>query len=617
MLLLAATSIAQTILGQYPELVPLIPEPVSIIKTGGTITLPQKIVISYADKRLAFTAGYLKDRVSTYTGKAVQVQYTGEKESLSQGTLVLSISRTIEQPEGYRLKIEKRKIIIEGINPQGIFYGVQSLNQLLFNCKNARGKITLPCMEIFDYPRFSWRGLHLDVGRHFFDKEFIRKYIDILALHKMNTLHWHLVDDQGWRIEIKKYPKLTAVGAWRVNHEDMPWNSRPDQKPGEQATYGGFYTQQEIKEIVAYAAQRFITVVPEIEMPAHVTSALAAYPEYSCRQVPLTVPSGGVWPITNIYCAGNDSTFLFIQDILTEVLDLFPSKYIHIGGDEADKTEWRQCSKCQARIKTEMLKDENELQSYFVRRIGKFLTEKQRILIGWDEILEGGLAENATVMSWRGTEGGIDAARMKHNVVMTPGTHCYFDHYQSLDIDIEPEAIGGFTDLSKVYSFEPVPEILTDDESRYILGAQGNVWTEYMLSGNHVEYMILPRATAIAEVLWTPVEKKDYNDFLQRLKNQLNLLTFNGINYYLPTVDGLIKNRVFNDTARVELRNPFGFGDIRYTLDGSEPGQASSRYKKPFFLKKSTTVKAAVFLANGRSGKVKTAQYTKQESLEE
>jgi len=467
-------------------------------------------------------------------------------------------------------------------------------------------------MQISDYPRFSWRGLHLDVSRHFHDKEFIKKYIDLLALFKMNTFHWHLVDDQGWRVEIKKYPRLTEIGAWRVDHEDLPWNSRPEQKPGEKATIGGFYKQDDIREIVAYAAQRFITIVPEIEMPAHVSSALAAYPEYSCRQVPISVPSGGIWPCTNIYCAGNDSTFLFLQDVLTEVMDLFPSKIIHVGGDEAEKTEWKRCPRCQARIRDEKLKDENELQSYFIRRIDKFLTEKGRILIGWDEILEGGLAENATVMSWRGTEGGIDAARQGHNVVMTPVTHCYFDYYQSLDKEIEPLAFGEFTSLEKVYSFEPVPEVLTTDEAKHILGAQGNAWTEYMPASSHVEYMILPRAIALSEVAWSPATQKDYGWFLGRLENQLNLLHKKGYNYFVPAVDSLPDTTNFTGTVRVELTNPYPFGEIRYTTDGSEPSATSIRFTEPVVLNQSTVIKAALFMKNGRSGKVKTGKYIKK-----
>jgi hexosaminidase len=313
------------------------------------------------------------------------------------------------KPEEYLLTVEKKKVTLTAGTAGGLFRGIQTLRQLfppqIFGTEPVESvKWLAPCVTVSDYPRFEWRGMHLDVSRHFFDKDYIKRYIDILAMHRMNVFHWHLVDDQGWRIEIKKYPKLTEVGAWRVDREDKPWDSREPQKPGEKATYGGFYTQDEIREIVAYAAEKHITVVPEIEMPAHVGSALAAYPEYSCTGGPFTVPPGGVWPITDIYCAGKEETFAFLEDILTEVMELFPSEYIHIGGDEADKTEWKRCPDCQARIRNEGLKDEHELQSYFVKRIERFLNSRGRKLIGWDEILQGGLAPEATVMSWQGFE---------------------------------------------------------------------------------------------------------------------------------------------------------------------------------------------------------------------
>jgi len=337
--------------------------------------------------------------------------------------------------EAYSLEVQKDRIQIKASKPAGFFYAMQTLRQLLpaeieNSTKQEKVEWLVPVISISDSPAFKWRGYLFDVVRHFFPKQDVFKMIDNIALHKFNILHLHLVDDQGWRIEIKKYPRLTEIGAWRVDREDKNWNSRPKQEPGEKATYGGFYTQQDIKEIVAYARSRYITVVPEIEMPAHVTSALAAYPQYSCKGGPFTVPSGGVWPITDIYCAGNDSTFLFLEDVLSEVIELFPSKYIHIGGDEATKTEWEKCPKCQNRIKIEGLKNVGELQSYFIKRIEKFINSKHKIALGWDEILEGGLPAEATVMSWRGYKGGIEAANQGHDVVMTPTSECYFDYYQ-------------------------------------------------------------------------------------------------------------------------------------------------------------------------------------------
>jgi hexosaminidase len=598
--------------GIYGQDIPVIPKPVSVKVNKGECKIQNTASVYYTSKKLVEDAEFTANLIKTLTNKPVNTIFS-EKLSPKPGSITLTLNDKISQPEGYTF-VSDKQVTITGKNPQGVFYGIQTLYQLIFRGYQS-GQISVPCVEITDYPRFAWRGLHLDVSRHFFNKEFIKQYIDILALHKMNTFHWHLVDDQGWRIEIKKYPKLAQVGAWRVDHEDMPWNFRPDQKPGEKATFGGYYTQEEVKEIVAYAAKRFITVIPEIEMPAHANSALAAYPEYSCRQVPLTVPSGGIWPITNIYCAGNDSTFLFLQDVLTEVMALFPSKYIHVGGDEADKAEWKKCPKCQARIKKEGLKDEGELQSYFIRRIDKFLTSKGRIMIGWDEILEGGLADNATVMSWRGTEGGIHAAKLGHDVVMTPGSHCYFDHYQSLDRDIEPLAIGGFTDLSKVYSYEPVPETLSAEESRHILGAQGNVWTEYMPVTKHVEYMALPRATALSEVLWTPATVKDEKSFLARLENMLNILSFHGINYYVPVPQGLLKKMIFSDSAKAMFSNPYPFGEIRYTTDGTVPARNSPLYVNPIPVTSNTTFKAILFLPNGKSSQVKTGEYSRQQPL--
>ncbi|RQW04230.1 MAG: beta-N-acetylhexosaminidase, partial [Calditrichaeota bacterium] len=351
------------------------------------------------------------------------------------------------------------------------------------------------------------------------------------------------------------------------------------------------------------------TIVPEIEMPAHVQSALAAYPQFSCRQEPLPVPPGGVWPITNIYCAGNDSTFIFLQDVLTEVLDLFPSPYIHIGGDEAHKKEWKACTKCQRRIEEENLEDEDELQSYFIQRIEKFLNEHDRILIGWDEILEGGLADNATVMSWRGIRGGIHAARMDHDVVMTPTNHCYFDYFQSFDKDIEPYAIGGYTDLKKVYAYEPVPDELSEDEAEHILGTQGNVWTEYMLTGSHVEYMALPRMTALSEVQWSKPTRKNEDHFMQRLRYFLNLLSHKDINYHLPAPQGLIPGMVFIDSTTVKLENPYPFGQIRYTTNGEKPAPGNSTvYTGPITISSDIHIQAAIFLENGHRSIIRSAE---------
>ena len=437
--------------------------------------------------------------------------------------------------EGYTLDIKTDKIEIKASKPAGFFYAIQTLRQLLpaeveSSQKQDKTEWLVPVISISDSPAFKWRGYMLDVSRHFFPKKDVIQMIDFLAIHKINTLHLHLLDDQGWRIEIKKYPKLTAIGGWRVDREDKPWNSRPKQEAGEKATNGGFYTQEDVKEMVAYAQKRYINIVPEIEMPAHVTAALAAYPQYSCTGGPFTVLPGGVWPVTDIYCAGNDSTFLFLQDVLSEVIDLFPSKYIHIGGDEATKTEWDKCPKCQKRIKTEGLKNSGELQSYFIKRIEKFINSKDRVLLGWDEILEGGLPPKATVMSWRGTQGGIDAAKQGHDVVMTPGQPCYFDHYQGAKEE-EPLAIGGFNPLNKVYEFDPIPKELDAEAAKHILGAQANLWTEYVPTFKHAQYMTFPRIAAMAEALWSSKEVKNWDDFYRRIQTFTKRYDQMGINY--------------------------------------------------------------------------------------
>ncbi|MBL8010333.1 MAG: family 20 glycosylhydrolase [Flavobacteriales bacterium] len=418
---------------------------------------------------------------------------------------------TLLPPEWHQVQVTGGGITITAPSEAGLYRGSRTLVQLL---EHGRTSGSLPCLTITDHPRFPWRGMHLDACRHFWSVEFTKTYIDLLARYKMNSFHWHLTEDQGWRIEIKKYPKLTDVGAWRSGSQVGPYSRREyDSVP-----YGGFYTQEQIREVVAYAAARHITVVPEIEMPGHAMAALASYPQLGCTGGPYEVQKG--WGVfEDVFCAGNDSVFTVLEDVLTEVMELFPSEYIHIGGDECPKERWKACAKCQARMKANGLKDEHELQSYFIQRIEKFVNSKGRTIIGWDEILEGGLAPNAAVMSWRGTEGGVAAARLKHHVVMSPGSHCYFDHYQG-DPANEPLAIGGHTTVEKVYSYEPIPADLKPEEATYILGAQGNVWTEYILTPEHVEYMAVPRMLALAEVLWTPKAKRNESDFIRRLENE-------------------------------------------------------------------------------------------------
>ena len=506
----------------------IIPQPVKLQPQEGVFEIqPDTLIV--ADKKAKPLAATLNEMLSPAMGFSLKtVKRSKQKENLIQLRLNSSLENTLGS-EGYNLIVTEKQIQLQAADKAGIFYGLVTLKQLLpkeiYNqTKVNEATWNVPCVQIEDYPRFQWRGMHLDVCRHFMPKEFVKKYIDLIALHKMNVFHWHLTEDQGWRIEIKKYPKLTEVGAWRKETVIGRNSDEYDGKP-----HGGFYTQEEVREIVAYAKERFITVVPEIEMPGHSQAALAAYPEFSCTGGPFEVRTK--WGVEeNVYCAGNDETLEFLQDVLKEVLKLFPSEYIHIGGDECPKTRWEKCPKCQARIKAEGLKDEHELQSWFVKQIDNFLTKKGRRLVGWDEILEGGLAPGATVMSWRGMEGGITASKAGHDVVMAPTPYTYFDYYQATP-ENEPLAIGSFLPLDKVYSFEPIPDTLTAQEAKHILGAQAQVWTEYIPTPEQAEYMALPRMCALAEVVWTPAEKKNYDCFYKRLASHTERLKVLNVNF--------------------------------------------------------------------------------------
>ena len=496
----------------------ILPKPQNIIVGKGNFYITAKTLIQ--TNEYSFEANYLKEALQIQTGLNLKIASKTNSQAIQ---LVIDEPKTENfNKEQYEIVVSDSKIIISAPTKHGLFYGIQTLLQMVpFEKKN---EIVIPSMKISDAPKYAWRGMHLDVCRHYFPISFIKKYIDYLAHYKMNIFHWHLTEDQGWRIEIKKYPKLTEVGAWR----NGSMIGRYDDQKFDTIKYGGFYTQEEIKEVVAYASQRHITIIPEIEMPGHSLAALAAYPELSCTGGPFEV--GKKWGVfDDVYCP-KEETFTFLENVLSEVMALFPSEYIHIGGDECPKTRWKSCAHCQKIIKEKGLKDEHELQSYFIQRIEKFLNSKGRKIIGWDEILEGGLAPNAAVMSWRGTEGGIAAAKQKHYVVMTPGSHCYFDHYQGKP-ENEPLAIGGFTSLEKVYNFNPMPKELDFEEQKYILGAQANVWTEYILTPEQVEYMIMPRMSALAEVLWGTANPENFIDFKTRLQAQENWLKNNNINY--------------------------------------------------------------------------------------
>ncbi len=589
----------------------LIPEPLHVEKSDGFFAINDSTKIIATDNPdVRKSVNYLNARLQKAGGMKLAV----ENSDANAGKNKIYFEVISDNPdfgsEGYSLEINENGVKIKG-EPAGLFYAVQTFLQLLppeifSDTLVKNGNWRAPYVRIFDKPRFRWRGMHLDVGRHFFPVDFIKRYIDELALHKFNTFHWHLTEDQGWRIEIKKYPRLTEIGAWREGTQiGKTWQI-------DSVRYGGFYTQDEIREVVKYAQDRFITIVPEIEMPGHCRAALASYPGLSCTGGPFEVATRwGVEP--DIYCAGNDSVFTFLEDVLTEVMELFPSKYIHIGGDEAPKVRWENCSKCQARIKNEGLKDEHELQSYFIKRIEKFLNAHGRQIIGWDEILEGGLAPNAAVMSWRGISGGIAAAKQKHYVVMSPTSHCYFDYYQGPP-ELEPLAIGGYLPLGKVYEYEPVPSELGEGETKYILGVQGNVWTEYIATPQHVEYMAFPRACALAEVAWSFPERRDSISFFNRLQKHLNRLDAENINYRWLLPKGFRSMTVFIDRTEFYVE-PAMRGVIKYTLDGSEPNRHSAVLSKPIEITENRTVKFKEFKTNGKSGKSYVAEFVKQKPL--
>ncbi len=519
---------------------PLVPMPQKLEPRPGEFVFGRGATV-YADTRCAgigIVLDFLREQFGRPTGFAFN------EAARDAAPLRLIHDSSLDEADGaYVLDITPKRIEIKAANGRGLFYGLQTLRELLPQAIESRARVaadaewSVPCVRIIDSPRFRYRGMHLDVCRHFFPVPFIKKYIDLIALQKMNYFHWHLTDDQGWRIEIKKYPRLTRIGSVRARTIVGHGGKEPFLYDGE--AYGGFYTQKEIREVVAYAKSRFVTIVPEIEMPGHALAALAAYPELGCTGGPYKVADRwGVFP--EVFCAGSEKTFKFIEDVLDEVCLLFPGPYVHIGGDECPKDSWKICPKCQARIKAEGLKDENELQSYLIRRVEKYLLKKGRHIIGWDEILEGGLAPQATVMSWRGTQGGIDAAKQKHDVIMTPNSARYLDYYQA-DPASQPLTIGGFVTLKKVYEYEPVPAELAEEEKHYILGTQGNLWTEYICSDKYAEYMAYPRACAVAESGWTRPENKNWTDFLGRLEGFYRHLDALGVNYFRGNHGALVE----------------------------------------------------------------------------
>lgn len=582
------------------QVIPL-PQEVSLTQEN-PFKLNENVLIAYPENNalLQRNAEFLSEYIQQATNYAPKTKAIAAGEQV-KNAIVLGLDPSIANKEGYVLTTTPEGININGQTENGVFYGIQTLRKSI-PAEAKEATILIPAGEIKDEPRFSYRGMHLDVGRHFFPKEFMKKYIDLLALHNMNTFHWHLTDDQGWRIEIKKYPKLTEIGSQRsrtvIGRNTQEYDNTP---------YGGFFTQEEAKEIVKYAQERYITVIPEVDLPGHMLAALAAYPEMGCTGGPYEVcPRWGIFK--DVLCIGNDQTMQFLEDVMNEIIEIFPSKYVHIGGDEAPRTRWEKCQKCQARIKTEGLKAdknhtaEDRLQSYCMTRIEEFLNSKGRQIIGWDEILEGDVAPNATVMSWRGMEGGIKAAQLGHDVIMTPTSFCYFDYYQTADTKDEPLGIGGYVPIEKVYSLKPVPAVLTEEQSKHILGAQANLWTEYIHSSEHVEYMVLPRMAALAEVQWTQPEKKDFKDFTKRLARLMKFYQRDGFNYAKHVFD--LKVDFTPDVTKkavVVTLSTIDDAPIYYTLDGTEPTTASLKYTEPVSITETADFQAVVIRPEGKS----------------
>ncbi len=587
----------------------VIPEPARLTQKNGTFTInKQTQIVVIGNGEALNIANLLASKLN------IQVQESKEGKNKANRIYFLSSSDKTLAKEGYELKVSSTQILIEANEGRGFFNALQTLYQLfppeIYGNKEIKKTLSIPCCEIYDYPRFAYRGMHLDVCRHFFPVSFLKKYIDLLAMHKINYFHWHLTDDQGWRIEIKQYPKLTEIGGTRketlIGHYSDNVVQQFDGKP-----YSGFYTQAEIQEVVNYAQSKYITIVPEIELPGHALAALSAYSEFSCTGGPHDAAC--TWGVfEDVFCP-KEETFVFLQNIMDEVIGLFPnSPYIHIGGDECPKVRWKSCPNCQKRIQELGLKDEYGLQSYFIGRISRYLINKGKKVIAWDEALEGGLSEDVIIMSWQGEAGGIEAAKQKHQAIMTPSSYLYLNFYQG-DPSNEPPAFGGFTTLERVYNYEPVPPSLTPEEQKYIIGTQANLWTEYIDSEKLVEYMVYPRASALAEVAWSKKENRNWEKFLLKLNDQFKRFDILNVNYSKSHYN-LKSKTTWNQAAgrpQIALETACKICEIRYTLDGSEPNAQSALLNKPLVINKDSLL----LIAAAFSGQAKASGTFKQKYI--
>ncbi|WP_420583400.1 family 20 glycosylhydrolase [Reichenbachiella sp.] len=583
----------------YNEGINITPKPLALTTNQGSFTINESTsFVTNGDDNIISIADFFSLKLKQSTG----LDLMSQSEIKDNNFILLAIDPELKlNEEGYTLHSTNKGVSIKATSPKGIFYGLSTLMQLLPAEVESKSLInnvdwTIPAVEIKDEPRFSWRGFHLDVCRHFISLDEVKKHIDMLSIFKINKFHWHLTEDQGWRIEIKKYPKLTSIGSTRTEADG--------------STHAGFYTQDEIKEVVAYAAERYIDVIPEIEMPGHALAALSAYPELSCNEGTYTPRI--IWGVeTDVFCAGKEEVFTFLEDVIEEIIPLFPYEYYHMGGDESPKDRWKTCSRCQNRMKKESLHDEHELQSYFMARMENVLKTHGKKMIGWDEILEGGISKSANVMSWRGEEGGIAAANAGNDVIMAPGAWMYLDKYEG-DYKIDPVSIGGLLPIEKVYNYEPIPADIDSSKAHHVLGAQTTLWSEYIYQEELSEYRMYPRALALAELTWTAKDKKDYTDFERRLNNQMVRLDGHDMDYYIPMPEGPTSQIAFIDSAVLEFNTPRPVDRMVYTTDGSEPNLASQVYQNPLVFDTDATLKIASVLPQGKMSRIRTIEVEKQ-----